>query len=177
MRFNMSIRGFTLVELLVVIAIIGALASVVMPSVQSARDKAQVAAAVVEIDALKTVFQQMYDDTGYYPNGDTSYCRDVSAISDNEVDLSTNNAGLLANGVGWANWNGPYVPDVQDPWGNPYYLDEDYQCLAATTGCPDVDDVGNDSSVIVSCGPNGAVSGGSCEYDTDNVVYRLCEAG
>lgn len=177
MRHHRTNRGFTLVEILIVITIIGILATVVMPAVNNARDKAHVAAAQVELDALKTVFQQLFDDTGYYPNGDTSYCRDVSAIANNEVNLSTNDAGLLANGGGWGNWDGPYVQDVEDPWGNPYYLDEDYQCMASTTGCQGLADIGNDSSVIVSCGPNGALNNGSCDYDSDNIVFRLCTSG
>lgn len=174
-RSRDGVRGFSLMEILIVIAILGVLFSVIMPAVNEARDRAQVAAVVMELDALKTVFHQLYDDTSYYPNGDTSYCRDTASIPNNEIDLSINNAGLLANGLGWSNWNGPYVPDVIDEWGTPYYLDEDYQCLAATEGCRGIADTGTDSSVIVSCGPNRALNNGSCAYDDDNIVYRLCD--
>ncbi len=171
---TMRKRGFSLMEILIVIAIIGILVSVVMPSLNRARDKAEIAAAIVEIDSLKTIMQSLYDDTGYYPNGDVSLCR-ASLPSDNEIDLSLDASGLIVNGGGWNNWQGPYVTDTQDPWGNSYYLDEDYQCMAATEGCKGIDDASTDSSVIVSCGKNGALNNGSCAYDDDNVVYKLCE--
>lgn len=167
-------RGFSLMEILIVIAIIGILVSVFLPSLNTARDKAEVAAAIVEIDSLKTIMQSLYDDTGHYPNGDVSLCR-ATLPANNEIDLSLDASGLITNGGGWNNWQGPYVTDAHDPWGNPYYLDEDYQCMAATEGCKGIDDASTDSSVIVSCGKNGALNNGSCAYDADNVVYKLCD--
>jgi general secretion pathway protein G len=166
-------RGFTLMEILAVISIIGLLASIVMPKINAARERATITSAVMELDALKTVFQQLYGDTKKYPNGVSSLCRNP-VPSNNEVDLSQDTAGLIANGSGWANWNGPYIQDTIDPWGNPYFFDEDYQCSASTTGCRGINDTGEDSSVVVSCGKNAAFADGACAYDEDNVVYRLC---
>lgn len=166
--------GFTLIELLVVLAIIGILASVILSKMAVAREKALYATAQMEISQLLTTFNVLYSDTGNYPNGDPSNCR-TSLPSNNEVDLSAAVAGLVANGSSWSGWKGPYVTNATDPWGNPYYFDEDYQCLADTVGCEGVTDSGNDSSVIVSCGPNGAESSGACDYDDDNVVKLICK--
>jgi hypothetical protein len=133
-----------------------------------------IASTVVELDAIRVAMNLLYDDTGYYPNGATSYCR-TTIPSGNEIDLSDANSGLTLNGLGWSGWEGSYISDTTDTWGTPYYLDEDYQCYASTTGCEGITDATPVSSVIVSCGPNAVVAGGSCDYDADNIVYRLCD--
>lgn len=161
-------------EILMVIAIIGIIASVVMPAVNRAREKGQVAKAQIELSQVQTAMTTLYDDVGLYPNGASDFCRDTLP-ADNEINLASTDAGLTGNTAGWADWNGPYIAEATDPWGTPYYLDEDYQCLASTTGCKGIADAGNDSSVIVSCGPNAATDTYSCIYDSDNIVLKLCE--
>lgn len=62
----MTQRGFTLIELLVVIAIIGMLSSVVLASVNTARNKARDAAIKSELSELANLMALNYDNYGSY---------------------------------------------------------------------------------------------------------------
>lgn len=64
----MTSRGFTLIELLVVIAIIGVLSSVVLASLNSARQRARDAAVKTGVRELSTLMQLEYNDTGSFAN-------------------------------------------------------------------------------------------------------------
>ncbi len=182
MKINLYRTGFTLIELLVAIAIIGILASVILASLADAREQAKVASAQAQMKSIHNAMELLYVHTGLYPHKKGSYCPPVDQAN-NEIDLSASAAGLTATDSTYPNWNGPYIQNVIDPWGTPYYLDEDYQCTAGAIGCGGVDDSTlpgsvaphTNSSVLVSCGPNKAVSGGSCTYDDDNVVYVFCK--
>ncbi len=59
--------GFTLIELLVVIAVIGILASVVLASLNSARDKAKYAKAISEMREIAKAAELEVTNTGMYP--------------------------------------------------------------------------------------------------------------
>ncbi|MFQ5661819.1 MAG: type II secretion system protein [Candidatus Paceibacteria bacterium] len=61
-------RGFTLIELLVVIAIIGILSSVVLASLNSARQKSRDAKRIAELRQLQTALQLYYEDNQGYPS-------------------------------------------------------------------------------------------------------------
>jgi len=61
-------KGFTLIELLVVIAIIGVLASVVLASLNSARDKARDATIKQQVRQFATLMALEYNDNSSYNN-------------------------------------------------------------------------------------------------------------
>lgn len=60
-------RGFTLIELLVVIAIIGILSSVVLASLNSARQKGRDARRIADIKQLQLALELYYDANSRYP--------------------------------------------------------------------------------------------------------------
>ncbi len=68
-----ALRAFTLIELLVVIAIIGLLSSVVLASLNTARDKAKDAQHRAVLNQVRTALQLYYDDHGTYLVAGTGY--------------------------------------------------------------------------------------------------------
>lgn len=120
-----------------------------------------------------------------YPHKQGRYCPPRN-LGNNEIDLSTASGGLVATDGTYQNWEGPYITDVIDPWGNPYFLDEDYYCTPGALGCAGANDSTPEVSVVVSCGEDGMLgddpgnsqpsNGVGCAYNDDNVVYVLCSA-
>ncbi len=104
-------RGFTLIELLVVIAIIGILASVVLASLNSARDKGADAAVKSNLGSLRPQAAIFYDNNG---NVYTNVCDDATfadALSAAMTGVAgTPTAGGLGDGecndsaTEWAAW-------------------------------------------------------------------------
>lgn len=135
-------KGFTLIELLVVIAIIGVLSSVVLVSLDVARERAKATTAQAELTNVRTGIIMLVNDTGKGPGG----CK-YGTPGDPEVLLNDRQSGLIERpvpgitpgydgGTGgvaceWtaqdvAKWNGPYIDISEDPWDTPYIFDPDY---------------------------------------------------
>jgi prepilin-type N-terminal cleavage/methylation domain-containing protein len=74
-------RAFTLIELLVVIAIIGILSSVVLASLNTARDKGANAAVRADLTSIRAQAEIVYDTAGgSYDNGTLSVCADATIV-------------------------------------------------------------------------------------------------
>ena len=94
-----SASGFTLIELLVVIAIIGILSSVVLASLNSARDKARVARAASDLrQIVNALALYQSNNNGNYPCFDHSWDDTKEKV-----------------------WSVPYISWMKNPWGNQYH--------------------------------------------------------
>lgn len=121
------LRGFTLIELLVVIAIIGILASVVLASLNSARDKGSNAAIKSNLANARSQAELYYDSSGQTYAGlcTSTATSSVPGIADNVA------AADAANGAGGADCN-----DDVDAWAVAAQLvgseSTEYYCIDST---------------------------------------------
>ena len=175
MRKNFQ-PGFTLIELLVVIAILGILSSIITTSVNSARGKAKIARAQMDLSQIKSAITMLANDTDKWPGREaaagTPSPQPVDTVrctggGTNEVqNLNDAQTGLTVTHASYPGWNGPYMTTVRlDPWGHNYFFDTDYD--HAPTG----DNI--QSAALGSYGPNGV---GNNLYDSDDIIIKLATA-
>lgn len=93
-------KGFTLIELLVVIAIIGILSSVVLASLNSARNKGADAAAKANLANIRAQAEIYYDSTGNgrYAAAATTACSGANTMfSDGVISSAITQVGQQAS--------------------------------------------------------------------------------
>lgn len=101
--------GFTLIELLVVIAIIGILSSVVLASLNSARERSRDARRQTDLNQIRLSMALLFDDCGTYPTSD-------GAVGSSSLSVSASNCD-----TGEAASLGDYMSQVpSDPSSGTY---------------------------------------------------------
>lgn len=98
-----SNKGFTLIELLVVIAIIGILSSVVLASLNSARNKGADAATKAQLANARAQAELFYDAQS--PNSYTNVCTAAGGIASMITGASNSSGGTAvcyASSSAWA---------------------------------------------------------------------------
>lgn len=82
-------RGFTLIELLVVIAIIGVLASIVLASLNTARQKARDTRRITDVKQIQLALEFFFDGVGggQYPEAKAPVCTHTGTASGNALGL------------------------------------------------------------------------------------------
>ena len=118
-NYKINKKGFTLIELLVVVAIIGFLASIVLASLNTARDKGKVAAIKSNLKNMGPQMELAYSDNGSYgginPSGPTEYLPStvcigpIANMAQSIISSGAKARCLSTNVSGWS--------DVNQRWG------------------------------------------------------------
>jgi prepilin-type N-terminal cleavage/methylation domain-containing protein len=166
---NNNKQGFTLIELLIVIAIIGILSSIVISSLSSARAKAKKVAAQSNMRQLTNTIQVAAGESGktlgkITPKntggtgtanwtGEFCFSRTGGPVRDlrNSTGACYNDWVAAINAIAAAASTSLPIKAsdfYRDPWGSPYYLDENE---GSYSDCTIFD-------ALVSPGPDGIVN-------------------
>jgi general secretion pathway protein G len=103
-------KGFTMVELMVVVIIMAILGLAVMPALMGSSEKAKYSRAWNDINAIANAFTAYYGRQGTLPD-----------LSDGDLG---GNESLLKGDSLFQSFLGTPIDKLQDPWGNPYKINQ-----------------------------------------------------
>lgn len=98
-------KGFTLIELLVVIAIIGILSSVVLVSLNSARQKGTDAKIQAQLSGVRAAMEIYYSNNSGYGTTTTSSCSS-GVFTDPKVKVYLESNDIMSDNICFANSTG-----------------------------------------------------------------------
>lgn len=167
-KFNKkNLQGFTLIELLIIIAIIAFISMAAMASLGNARTKARSAKLAADFKIIRDTIEYAQHEQGKVLKDITgSSCSDCSCrppgvtqplntLPDSHVCITLYKNWLRKLGLSTG---------LRDPWGSPYFLDEnEYEYVA--------DPCRRD--LLRSAGPDKNF-GGTDDLDSDEINFFLC---
>ena len=135
-------QGFTLIELLVVIAIIGILASVVLASLNSARQKGADAAAKANLSNMRAAAELFYDDES--PHTYDTFCAGTTATNAMSAAADAQGATYTAGDTIGANATTVVCHDATAGWAAQSPLN------SGTSFCADSNGFANETAVFLT---------------------------
>jgi prepilin-type N-terminal cleavage/methylation domain-containing protein len=157
-NYKKGTKGFTLIELLVVIAIIGILSSIVLASLNTARQKSRDAKRVSDIRQLQLAFELFFDTCRQYPTGA------------NGTMPTTSTSNNCSSGTTL----GSFIPAIPVPPSGTTLTAYSYHSGATTSYClgAELEQASAVPSGDTNCDADGT---GSVAWPTGNVYYSVTQ--
>lgn len=166
--------AFTLIELLVVIAIIGLLASVVLASLATARERGQFAKIKSDLHSMEIqlgIARYSAGKTAMQITGNSCsacgfYSTSVKVLNSDATRLATLRQSWQR--LGFSDW-------PLDPWGTPYLIDENEHEFSGTDCRYDwILSAGKNGVLESTIGSTGIIQGDDYER---NMPFVFCQTG